>query len=145
MLIKIEHELSVDKVRAGIRAHVDRHKNLYYVGSLAVVAGITYAITRSTIAQRVMGEGLNAQRALTNTASFSFAKNATLNNVSFIVSNRQGPPSWVIKCVETGEEFLSQRSTAIAKGLRQSDLSQHLNGLQENVNGLHFERLCLAI
>ena len=87
MLIKIEHELSVEKVRVGIKAHIDRHRKLYYVGSLAVVAGITYAITRSTGLQR--GPGVSGlQRGPSNTASFIFRNKQTMHVTT--VLDREG-------------------------------------------------------
>lgn len=137
-------ELKLPPVVDVVKDHIKRHKRAYLLGSHIAVAGITYAIMRSTIAQRGMGVGI-AQRGILNTASFSFGKKSSLNNVSFILSNRQGPPSWIIHCLETGETFLSQRAAAFAKGVNESDLSQHLNGLHENVNGLHFERLGVAV
>ena len=44
-------------------------------------------------------------------------KKVSLNNVSYISSDRQGPPSWVIRCLETGEIFMSLKVlAAVADG-----------------------------
>lgn len=144
MLIKIEHELSVEKVRAGIKAHIERHRKFYYMGSLAVVAGITYAITRSTIAQRVMGEGLNAQRVLTNTASFSFACPQTINVTTVLDREGRGHPGWPVRNLDTQRVFFSQREAAEAFGITPGVLSGHLKGKFPDANGLHFERVNLV-
>ena len=71
-------------------------------------------------------------------------KDTTLNMVSYISADRQGPPSWVVRCLETGDVFTSQRAAALAMNLAQDHLSNHLNGTRDNVNGYHFERICMA-
>lgn len=144
MLIKIEHELSVEKVRTGIRAHIERHRKFYYVGSLAAVAGITYAITRSTIARGGMGEGLNAHGGLTNTASFIFRNKQTLNVTTVLDRESRGHPGWPVRNLETKKLFFSQREAANAFDIPEGRLSGHIKGLYPDVDGLHFERVNLA-
>lgn len=134
----------VDVVDA-IKDHVKRHRIAYLLGSSAVVAGVVYFFTRSTTAVERVSEGVNAQEGLVNTASLSVSgKNHTLKNVSFILSNRQGPPSWVVRCVETDKIFTSQLSAAKEMGLPAKEISRHLNGLRDHVRGFHFERICMA-
>jgi hypothetical protein len=69
---------------------------------------------------------------------------AVMNNVSFIAANRQGPPSWVIRCIETDEVFTSQRKASLKLGIPQDELSQQLNGIRDTVRGRTFERICLS-
>jgi hypothetical protein len=69
---------------------------------------------------------------------------AVMNNVSFISSNRQGSPSWVVRCIETDEVFTSQRKAALALDIPQSELSQHLSGRLDSAHGRTFERICMA-
>jgi len=64
--------------------------------------------------------------------------------VTVVKADRQGPPSWIIECIETGEKAFSQNSMAHLKGISRSKLSQHLNGSREHVDGLHFKRLAMA-
>jgi hypothetical protein len=64
--------------------------------------------------------------------------------VNIIEAGRQGPPSWVVQCIETGEVFLSQSAAALAAGVSRSHMSNHLNGLLDHVNNQHFARICLA-
>jgi hypothetical protein len=122
-----------------IREHFEKHKTAYCTGGLIVIAGITYYIARGTRLQRGLGiSGL--QRGPSNTASFIFGNQTIVNTV-----DRQGPPSWVVENVRTHERWLSQRATAIANNCRESDLSAHLNGLTDDVNGEVYRRLGLAI
>lgn len=73
-----------------------------------------------------------------------FSKTTVLNDISYIPANRQGPPSWVVRCLETGGIFPSQRQTAVGMDLPENELSQHLNGTIPHVRGYHFERICMA-
>lgn len=122
-----------------VKAHVKRNEKVYLVGSFVVVSGVTFVLTRSLyvgVPSIPDGQDLVIVRA------FSFLSKQKV--VTFVSQNRQGPPSWVVRCIETGEVFNSQRAAAFAKGINPSDLSQHLNGLHDNVKNLHFERICLA-
>jgi hypothetical protein len=119
-----------------IAAHIKRHKTAYIVGTTVVItAGVTYLVTRNTTLSK---EGS------TNFASLIFGKN-TVNQTAITMVERKGPPSWITECTETGERLLSQRSMASAKGISEWDLSQHLNGNLDNVNGLHFKRIGMAV
>lgn len=70
--------------------------------------------------------------------------NNHINLQQVISANRSGAPSWVVRCLETGEVYPSQRSAAIANGIAESDLSRHLNGIRDLAENLHFERICMA-
>ena len=61
-----------------------------------------------------------------------------------VEANRQGPPSWVVRCLETGEVFSSQNKAAEVLNVSPHDISLYLNGLKDNAGGLHFERICMA-
>jgi hypothetical protein len=138
----IEHKVSFDKVFDGVTNHVKRHKVAYSFGAGVAIVGVTCLVTRGISFRGGLGVS-ELQSGLSNAVSFE--RNATLNNVSFIFSNRQGPPSWVVRCLETKEIFSSQWLAAQQKGLSQSHLSSHLNGKRDHVNGLHFERICLMV
>jgi hypothetical protein len=137
-------ELDTTKLEAKyqqIKAHLQENRNAYLAGiGGAAFAGITCLIMRGVASQPI-------SVAIGDTASGAISvagKEVVMNNVSFISSNRQGSPAWVIRCLETNKIFTSQRKAAIEMGLSQSRLSSHLNGVRDNVNGLHFERICLA-
>jgi hypothetical protein len=71
-------------------------------------------------------------------------KKVVMNNVSYISANRQGPPSWVVRCKETGEIFSSQHAASLMMNITASKLSKHLNGELPHAHGWHFERICMA-
>lgn len=131
-----------------VKKHLRENKKTYIsVGVTAiVVAGITYIIMRHhSKTYSIRHELLEpAQHELLELGQKNTIINSTLNNVSFISSNRKGPPSWVIRCLETNEIFTSQNEAARIMNLSISDISRHLNGLKDNVNGYHFERICMA-
>ena len=151
-----------DRLKANVRQyqtkrqienHFKKYKKVYIPVSAAVVgAGITFLIMRGkvnssgmtgTASSGVTGTGDN------NLSSFSPKINIVgnrnfVNLQPVVMSNRQGAPSWVVRCLETGETFASQRSAAIANDIPESILSKCLNGLISDAHGLHFERICLA-
>jgi hypothetical protein len=59
-------------------------------------------------------------------------------------ARQQGPPSWVVRCVETGRVFASQAEAARLLSVHPNALSRHLTGTQEHVKGYHFERVAIA-
>lgn len=123
-----------------IKFHVLKHQVRYAAGGGAALAGITCLVMRGVATQPI-------SRDLIVTAgrdAIVARKKVVMDNVSFISADRQGPPSWVVRCKETGEIFTSQNSAASEMGITKSNISRHLNGLQENAQGNHFERICLA-
>jgi hypothetical protein len=135
--------------------HIKKHKTEYYcIITGVVVAGITVLIMRSNASQRISrgipvtasrGIPVTGESVVSNITSHNFfGKSKILSNVSYISSNRQGPPSWVIRCLETGGIFSSQRGASLEMDLPESEISRHLNGMIDHVRGYHFERICLA-
>ena len=122
-----------------IKEHVKKHQVLY---ACIATAGITVLIMRS-VASRPTSCGSSAVATDCGIASV-IGEGAVLNNVSFISANRQGSPSWVVRCLETDEVFTSQHKAAVAMDIPQSELSQHLNGARSSVRGHTFERICMA-
>lgn len=122
-----------------IKAHFERNKTRYLMGSYVVVAGATVLVTRGVVL-RGAGPNFEGVKIIVRPISI-FSKQIiyTIINV-----DRSGPLSWVVRCVETGEVFISQHAAAVAKGLSEPRLSSHLNGVSEHVGGLHFERIGLA-
>jgi hypothetical protein len=121
-----------------IKNHVREHKVVYIsIG----IAGITTLIVRGVASQRIdRGISVVADRGISVIAD----RSVVTNNVSLISSRRQGAPSWVVRCKETGNIFASQREASEAMNLPASELSKHLNGVMDNVRGNTFERICMA-
>lgn len=124
-----------------LKNHIDRHKVAYSLGSGVAIAGITYVIMKGVVLQHIdRGISVVADRGISVIADRSVVK----NNVFLISSRRQGAPSWVIRCLETGGIFSSQLSAAKEMNLPSSEISKHLNGMMDDVRGFTFERICLA-
>lgn len=68
----------------------------------------------------------------------------TMNITQVVDSLRRGAPSLVVRCLETGEAFMSQRTAANVMGLSEAEISRHLNGALDHVRGYHFDRICMA-
>lgn len=125
-----------------IKKHFIKHKETYIVGGCSIlVAGFTCYMMRSVKSQRIdRGISVIAERGISVLAD----RSVVTNNVSLISSRRQGAPSWVVRCKETGQIFTSQLTAANEMHIPSSELSKHLNGQMEHVRGFHFERICMA-
>lgn len=102
-----------------VKDHIRRHQTKYIVGvTVVVTAGITYAITRQ-VSLRYFPT--NAMR---------INKMTIKDNVLYFTTyaRKQGPPSYVIRCVETGEIFTSQAEACRQLGIDPARMSRHLNG-----------------
>jgi hypothetical protein len=120
-----------------VKQHFKDYQGVY---AIVVTAGITYLIMRQNSKLSIRGATIAPAKG----ATIVLGQNNTLSNVSYISSNRQGPPSWVVRCLETDAIFASQKSAAEAMGINAGVLSSHLNGFRDHVNGYHFERICMA-
>lgn len=126
-----------------IGQHVSEHSEFYIRAGIAVgVAGFTAVIMRGFASQPIRVG--NVTDAAHGGIVSVMGKKAVMSNVSFISSYRQGSPSWVVRCLESGEIFASQRQAALAMNIPQSELSKHLNGHFDTAHGRHFERICMA-
>jgi hypothetical protein len=122
------------------KEHFEKHKAKYAFGGGVIFAGITCYIVRDVISQPI-------SRGIAVTAEGGIAvlgKRVVMDNVSYISAERQGPPSWVVRCKETGDIFTSQSAAAREMNVSASELSKHLNGVRDHVDTYHFERICLA-
>ena len=91
--------MKIDK----IKTHLKEHKKFYVGLGVGVgIAGITYLIVRDYSQTNIK----HSTSVLAKGSTSIFGKNLTLNNVSYFSANRQGPPSWVVRCLETGEVFI---------------------------------------
>lgn len=153
-----EHELEgcsdEPAVSDRILAHFKKRKTLYIsIGCVAI--GIGIAVLTGHIMKNFNSRGIpvTTSRGIPVTGEGSeffanhqgglFTKNVT-NFTQTVNAYRQGPPSWVIRCLETGESFMSQNKAATAMGLSPAEISRHLNGALDDVRGYHFERICMA-
>jgi hypothetical protein len=149
-----DHEVTVSTDIAeewdNIKDHFKRNKTTYVAVG---VAGITYALTRNissspvrtTVGVPVHGPIGTIAENVANARAFQlFSNRPHLTMTTIIEAGRQGPPSWVVRCKETGDVFTSQARAAMELNLSPTAISQQLNGLKDHANGYHFERICMA-
>jgi hypothetical protein len=119
-----------------IKAHVRRHPKTYYIGSMIVVAGVTFLVTKRVSTRYLRIEGTNVF------IHKGVVKEGPLYNVFNIYAHgfKNRGPSWMVECKETKVLFRSQEHCAKVMKLSEKHLSQHLNGARHNVAGYHFER-----
>jgi len=145
------HQEEVDMTDE-IKSHFEKYKAVYITGGAGILfASFTYLYMRGVASQSIRdATGVPAQGAIGVLGERNVSQNIVsgksnvLNSVSYFSSDRQGPPSWVVRCIETGDVFASQKSAANQMGLSASHLSEHLNGVRDHVSGNHFERICMA-
>ena len=125
-----------------VKEHIKKHKVAYSCVVTGVgVAGFTCLLMRGVASQHIdRGISVVADRGISVIAD----RSVVTNNVSLISSRRQGAPSWVVRCVETGKIFTSQLGAATEMELPASEISKHLNGMLDHVRGYTFERICMA-
>ena len=128
MTIRSKIEQYVKEQKIG--QHVSEHKDLY-VG-IGVGAGIVGVVMLA-----LSGRHTTDAATKVTMRSFNLLSHGSGNIVSVIEREGRGFPVW---CIETGEWFKSQNAAAKAKGISDTSLSQHLNGLRDEVSGLHFVR-----
>ena len=113
-----------------VKVHFKKHKVKYIVGGACLVVGgaVGYYLGNKGI--------INVQ--LVNTGS---VEQHQYIDKSINVLTRRGHAGNVVRCVETGEMFASQNRAAQLLGLNKFELSKHVRGLQDDVEGLHFEKI----
>ena len=137
-----------------VKEHIRKHKELYIgVGIGCVLAGITCIIVRDNLSgkDRIIGHtGSGKDRIIGHTGSrFSAGRDlhvdASINKtVKVLEREGRGHPGYLVKHIETGLVYASQRAAAEALDISKDALSNHLNGRTEHVLGNHFERLIMA-
>jgi hypothetical protein len=134
----VEHKIVLDNAFKNVKNHFERHKVAYSFGAGLVTMGVIGYVTKGRLGV-TFNTPIDSDTIIVRPIAL-FSKQI----VTVVKADRQGPPSWIIECIETGEKTLSQRAMSDLKGLSQSKLSQHLNGAREHVEGLHFRRLAMA-
>lgn len=108
-----------------IKQHFKDHKELYIGLAIGVV----------TMALLIKGDVI---------------KNSTLINSPYkskiieINLERRGHPGNIVKCIQTGEMFASQRRAADLLELNPSEVSKQIRGLVPEAGGYTFELIGLA-
>ena len=112
-----------------IRTHISENKNVYIAAGVGVTVGA------------VLVGGMFYGRQVIINDSLNVSVNSPKTNIVIANLTRRGHPGNIIRCVETGEVFASQRRAAEALGLNRIDIYKMLKGELDNVKGLSFENL----
>lgn len=132
-----------------IKNHFKKNKWTYiFTGATVVLAGITVLIVKGHKTELALqvGPGFSiADPVLPRQGDASPFIYSVGNNNSPITTNvyngTRGHPGFITRCFETNEVFTSQSSAAKTYGINPKVLSEHLAGVHESANGLHFERI----
>lgn len=126
-----------------LKAHWEKYKQTYIMVGVSIAVSIVvgvgvYVLTKPKTpninVDMNVGDNNHDPQQMVNLGTLNYT----------IEANRQGPPSWVVRCLETGEVFSSQNKAAEALGVSKQDISLSLNGIKDNAGGLHFERICMS-
>lgn len=126
------------------KQHLKEHKTEYLTG--IGFATITCLIMRGRYEALATGGAYGLETADTSVTMrpLSFFSSQGDNVVSVVVRNGRGNPGYIVRNLDTGKFFSSQREAASAFGISETLLSKHINGKIPNAEGLQFERLPFA-
>lgn len=131
-----------------IKTHIYKHRVVYSCSVTAVVvAGITFIVMRGRYAEikRVSDEDLILNKLFVRPFNFLSNNNDINANIITVIEREgRGHPGYIVRCLETGEVFLSQTQAAIVMEIPATVISDHLRGKFDHANGYHFERICAA-
>jgi hypothetical protein len=120
-----------------VKNHFERNKSAYISGLGCL--GMVFLMTRG---RHVVAPNVPAGQNVVTVRPLSLLSNRVTTSVVTVIEREgRGHPGYIVKCIETGELFTSQKRAALAQGVSDSTFSQHLNGLRPHVGGLHFERV----
>lgn len=144
--MKVEVSL-IDEVKDyvdGVKEHIKRHKVAYSCGVTAVVtAGITCLIMKGRHAELLSGSD-TAENSVFVRPFNLFSNRCNVNVVNVLEREGRGHPGYIVRCLETGTEFFSQKKAASNENVSDAIMSLHLRGKIDDINGYHFERLQVA-
>jgi hypothetical protein len=111
-----------------IKAHVRRNEKAYYIGSMIIVAGVTFLVTRRVILRNMAIEEI----------SIDFFNKPTRNLVEVTVPETNVGNDILNPGSRVG--FFSQQSAGRAYGVSEPVLSSHLQGTLPDIKGEILER-----
>lgn len=115
-----------------VKDHVERNRVVYYPMVLIGTVVVTAIVTRRV-----------------STRPIFLAKKIEIKDSVLLIKTyerQQGPPSWVIRCLENDRIYHSQEHASRALNLSKGHLSMHLNNARpQGVGGYHFERVAIGL
>lgn len=125
------------------KSHVERNKKVYIVSGVSVVLGIVggYLLPKSVEGRGDVYEGpvidldsLEIEDSEVNILSPQTHIYNTTNNYG-------GYQSKIVKNLDTGEVFESQKAAAESVGVSEQAMSRHLSGCSDDIHGNVFDRI----
>lgn len=117
-----------------VKNHFKKHKNKYLIGLGAVAcvgAGVGVGYSLGTHHTLKAISKTPQQPQVVNTISPVFNNDNSSSNVV----NMGGHQSKLVECLETGEIWKSVNEAASSAGVHPTNMSKHLNGRSDKVNG----------
>jgi hypothetical protein len=125
-----------------IKQHFKDNKEIYVIGSIFTCAGFTWYIMRDRHAALLRGaDGLKTADASVTVRPLSFFSPTEI--VTTIHTGNRGHSGFRTRNIEHNIVFDTQADAARAFNISPANLSSHLNGKFEDVDGLHFERVLI--
>jgi hypothetical protein len=132
--------------KKALQDHYYKYEREYLIGGGVLGGFIVGSVALALMKNRVPMTVQVTEVTEASPIGFVSGKKAVMNMITYIDARRSGPPSWIVRHLETGEIYSSQNAAAEAVGISATKLSKHLNGHPdvEHVNGNHFERIAMA-
>ena len=126
-----------------VKQHVIRNRYWYAAGGLALVAGaLGYSVGRASVDGSTHWEieGVSAGEDVVIGGDHIENNEVHIHNTN----NYGGYQSKIVKNLDTGEIFESQKAAAESVGVSEKTMSRHLNGSIDHLDGVVFERIGLG-
>lgn len=135
-------ETKKEKIVSHFREHKQMHIGVGVGLGVATLAGITYLIVRDRYEALVPDGAYGSKTADTSITMRPLSIFSSQNNIVNVEArNGRGHPGYIVRCLETGDYFTSQREAAAALNVSETILSKHLSGKIQDAEGFHLERL----
>lgn len=119
-----------------VKAHIKRNKVKYITGGVCLAVGVTVGV----VVGRMSTESICNKTSIANNILGS--KNNITNNVTNITQLvRRGHAGNIIRRLEDGKEWASQRQLCSELGIDPRDLWKHLKGYTSDIEGSTFEKV----
>ena len=127
------------------KSHVKRNKKVYIYSGVGILLGTVAGYTLAKVGEDsgdVFEIDLDAGQDALSTI-YGDIDNSE-NHIHNTTNNYEGYPSKIVKNLDTGEIFETQKAAAESVGVSEQAMSRHLNGDYGNLYGNTFERIGLG-